>query len=146
MQNEQSRGVSKCLACISSRRYGYGEAYSLDSFLIQYSAVITRCDIKWYCRQQWLMQNISLYLFSQKTPHISPLWASYGVSIVRILEKIDRVITAPHCICIFSCTLSFLQSNQTYSQLFRDRLWNNGFCSIVSFVTLLSTCVLMMIY
>ena len=34
---------------------------------------------------------------SQKSPHISPSWASYGVSIVRICEKIDRVITAPHC-------------------------------------------------
>ena len=29
-------------------------------------------------------------------PHTSPSRASYGVSIVRILEKIDRVITAPH--------------------------------------------------
>ena len=36
-------------------------------------------------------------LESQQTPHISPSRASYGVSIVRILEKIDRVVTAPHC-------------------------------------------------
>ena len=33
-------------------------------------------------------------LGSQQTPHISPSRASYGVSIVRIL---DCVITAPHC-------------------------------------------------
>ena len=37
---------------------------------------------------------------SQQTPHILPSWASYGVSIVRIWEKIDRVNTAPHCTCI----------------------------------------------
>ena len=35
---------------------------------------------------------------SRKTPHISPLRVSYGVSFVRILKKIDRVITAPYCI------------------------------------------------
>ena len=29
----------------------------------------------------------------------SPSWAKYGVSIGRILEKTDRVIAAPHCIC-----------------------------------------------
>ena len=34
---------------------------------------------------------------SQNTPHKSPLRASYGVFFARILEKIDRVITAPHC-------------------------------------------------
>ena len=34
---------------------------------------------------------------SQKTPHTSPSRVSYGVSIVRILEKIDCVIMAPHC-------------------------------------------------
>ena len=31
-------------------------------------------------------------------PHISPQWASFGVTCVRIKMKIDRVITAPHCI------------------------------------------------
>ena len=39
-------------------------------------------------------------LESQQTPHISPSRVSYGVSIVGMLEKIDRVITAPHCIWI----------------------------------------------
>ena len=37
-------------------------------------------------------------LESQLTPHISPSWVSYGVSIVRILEKIDHVIMALCCI------------------------------------------------
>ena len=43
--------------------------------------------------------SINQALESQQTPHTSPSGASYGVSLVRILEKIDRVITALHCIC-----------------------------------------------
>ena len=45
----------------------------------------------------WLKQNINQTLNWQKTPHTSPSRASYRVSIVRIWEKIDCVITAPHC-------------------------------------------------
>ena len=41
---------------------------------------------------QWQQQNTN----SQQTPENSPWQASYGVSIVRIREKIDRVIMAPH--------------------------------------------------
>ena len=37
-------------------------------------------------------------LYSQKTPDISPLRASYGMPFVKIFVKIDCVITAPHCI------------------------------------------------
>ena len=37
-------------------------------------------------------------LETQQTPHSSPSRVSYGVSIVRIWEKIDRVITMLHCI------------------------------------------------
>ena len=44
------------------------------------------------------MQNINQSLYSQKTPYISPSLASYGVSIVRILDTIDRIIMALHCI------------------------------------------------
>ena len=46
---------------------------------------------------QGQQQNINQTLHSQKTPHISPMRASYGVSIVRIWEKIDSVIKATHC-------------------------------------------------
>ena len=42
--------------------------------------------------------DINQSLHSQNTPYISPPGAIYGVSIVKILEKIDRVITALHCI------------------------------------------------
>ena len=36
-------------------------------------------------------------LESQQTPHTSPLRASYGVSIVWILQKIDQVLMALDC-------------------------------------------------
>ena len=47
----------------------------------------------------WHRQNINQTLNSQKTPHVSPLLVSYRVSIVRMWEKIDRVMTASHCMC-----------------------------------------------
>ena len=53
-------------------------------YIIHSSAVITRF-------------KINQMLYSQKAPHTSPWRASYGVSFVDIFEKIDRVITAPHC-------------------------------------------------
>ena len=40
---------------------------------------------------------MSQILESQQSPHISPSRARYGVSIVRNLEKINRVIMAQHC-------------------------------------------------
>ena len=43
------------------------------------------------------MQNINQMLDPEKTPHTSPLRASYGLSFVNICEKIDGIITAPHC-------------------------------------------------
>ena len=45
---------------------------------------------------KWLVQNINQILKSQKTPQSSSLRASYGVSVVRILQKID-IIRAPYC-------------------------------------------------
>ena len=48
---------------------------------------------------QWHQQNINLTRNSQQTPHSSPVKSSYGMSVVRKLEKIDCVITALHCIC-----------------------------------------------
>ena len=46
-------------------------------------------------RQQW--QKVNQILESQQTLHILSSRASYGASIVRILDKIDRAITAVHC-------------------------------------------------
>ena len=42
-------------------------------------------------------------LNSQKTPHTSPLRASYGMSFVSILMKNDRVIKGFYCIGEMSC-------------------------------------------
>ena len=46
------------------------------------------------CKQR---QKVNQILKSQQTSHISPSRASYGVSFVKIVDNIDRVITAPHC-------------------------------------------------
>ena len=46
---------------------------------------------------QWQWQKVYQILESQQTPHTSPSRVSYGVSIVRIWEEIDRLITEPHC-------------------------------------------------
>ena len=60
----------------------------------RYNAVnLSRC----YLWHLWQEQNLNQTLNSQQTPHSSPSWASYGVSIVSIWEKIDCVITTPHC-------------------------------------------------
>ena len=48
---------------------------------------------------RWQQQNVNRTSNSQQTTHNSPWWASYGVSIVRIWEKIDRITTALHCKC-----------------------------------------------
>ena len=42
-------------------------------------------------------------LNSQKTPHTSPLRASYGMSFVSILMKNDRVIKGFYCTSIQNC-------------------------------------------
>ena len=46
---------------------------------------------------QWQRQSINETVDSQKTPHISPSRASYGVSIERVWVKIDYIITPLHC-------------------------------------------------
>ena len=45
-------------------------------------------------------------LNSQKTPHTSPLRASYGMSFVSILMKNDRVIKGFYCIQMKDVTWS----------------------------------------
>ena len=49
-----------------------------------------------------VLQNVNKTPNSQQPPHTSPSRASYGVSVIRVWEKINRVITAPHCIRFFS--------------------------------------------
>ena len=69
----------------------------------KWNTVECRYNAVQYCKilHEWLQelrQNINQMLDPQKTPHTSPLRASYRVSFVNICEKIDRAITAPHCI------------------------------------------------
>ena len=48
-------------------------------------------------------------LNSQKTPHTSPLRASYGMSFVSILMKNDRVIKGFYCTWFSDYCHSFLR-------------------------------------
>ena len=72
----------------------YGMLYK-STVKCRYNAVQFITILHTTLRLQW--QKVNQILKSQQTPHNSPLRASYGVPIVRILEKIYRVITAPHC-------------------------------------------------
>ena len=67
---------------------------------IQSSAVITRFNMIRYCIsncRNW--GRISIRCCIEYQSDTSPWRVSYGVSFVDSFEKIDRVITAPHCIC-----------------------------------------------
>ena len=74
--------------------------------LITHSRVLLLCDSVLYgiaySATVTATEHQSTSINSQKTLHISPSRASYGVSIVIILEKTDHVITAPHCMCMIS--------------------------------------------
>ena len=76
---------------------------------------------------QWLRHNRNQGLHSQKTSHNSASRASYGVSIVRILKKINRIISAQHCILydIDSLPALTLITNQR-SSVFHT--WNIPMC------------------
>ena len=88
------------LAC-----YGKWFSQMLTRHELQSSAIITRSNfftiLHTALRWQWKM--IDQTSNSQQTPHTSPSRASKGVSVVRILEKTDRIITVPHCtyLCIW---------------------------------------------
>ena len=51
-----------------------------------------------YIALQWLMQTINQNFYAQNISPSVGSQASYGMFIVRILEKIDCVMMAPHCI------------------------------------------------
>ena len=52
--------------------------------------------IKWYISYSDWMRILTRVLNSQKTPHISPSRLTYGVCIMRIWKKINRVNMALH--------------------------------------------------
>ena len=81
------------ILCIAQHWCGYNK--------LQSSAVITWCNLLRYYPRHWRQQqNLNQTSNSQQTPYTSPSQARYGVFIIRISKKIDRVITAPHCTLI----------------------------------------------
>ena len=85
-----------CSAMSNSFEYIKNIWWEKNDRVVQSSANITRPNTTWYCLQYFSYLHRNLY--TQQTPHTSPSRASYEVSIVRNLEKIARVITAPHSI------------------------------------------------
>ena len=63
---------------------------------------------------------------SQQTPHSLPSRASYGVSIVRIWEKIDCIITALHC--TFRCCCNTVQ----YVIFYQALHWHSRYQTLIS--------------
>ena len=43
------------------------------------------------------MSNIDQFLNSQKSPHSSPSWVNYKVSIVKTLENNDHIMARLYC-------------------------------------------------
>ena len=91
--------IAQAVEIFSGRRHG--AIYSAYTVECRYNAVQFITILPPALR--WQEQNVNQTSKSQHTPHTSPSRASYGVSIVRIWEKINRVITAPHCSLCHSC-------------------------------------------
>ena len=74
---------------------------------LQSSAVITRSTIVSYyisIHKNWV--RISISGFTKATPYLARR-SSYGMAFVNICERIDRVITASHCISKITRSLPF---------------------------------------
>ena len=71
---------------------------------VSYILTVQHCRVPLKCGSSYPEDDLSRYVNqnskSQPAPHTSSSRASYGVSFVRIWEKIDRVITALHCITV----------------------------------------------
>ena len=83
--------------CMSLRDNRY--AYTMD---VIYAWLLWNCNVKLVSLLLIIVnhqkhQNVNQNSNWQQTPHTSPSRTSYGVPIVSIWEKIDHVITAPHC-------------------------------------------------
>ena len=97
---------------------------------IQSGAIITQSIITWYFTHHCIdWHNIVQNLDSQKTLHTSPSWASYGVSIVNILEQIGHAITAPHCSYIVNKALMCPHQNTKVSE--QENAFENALPSLL---------------
>ena len=109
----QGFNQSDLLLVVAWRRVGSNDPIQfIDTYMhhqVQSNAVITRSRLSCYyiqhCGDNGRHKIHCQTLDSQKTPHSSAWRASYGVSFVKILKKIDRVITAPHCISVWKVVL-----------------------------------------
>ena len=98
---------------------------------------------------------MSQLLESQQSHHILPLQVSYGVSIVRIFEKIDYAIKALHCMPLcFSVIvfLVFIFLDYVVLDISKLESWDHVGCTanmiikdiINIFVSIGKTCILLM--
>ena len=83
---------------VNSSHLGANTAESTVKCHYNLSSVVMKLHTILHTALQWQQQNVNEISKSQQTPHTSPSQASYGVSIMRVFEKIDRIITAPFCI------------------------------------------------
>ena len=80
--------------------------------IIQSSAIVARSNMTFYCSTLTTETDTghkSEFVLTKVTPYFA-LCASYGVSVMIILEKIHRVITATYCIILCSYTISAMRS------------------------------------
>ena len=104
--------------------------------LIQSSAIITRSNITWYCtRHCKTWGRIWIRGWVHKTSHALPYRSSYGMSFVNILQRIDRVIMALHCIMLYSTMIYPESIVPKYSKLhvsiimWFNRCWSRLHCN-----------------
>ena len=107
------KSVMNFFLIIITIRWNYSESYSLQNWARNLIWIIINFIKKLSTLVHWLilmapsclqshnaryimLKSLNMYqhYHSQKTPHISPSWASYVVSIVRIWEKIDFIMVA----------------------------------------------------
>ena len=71
---------------------------------------------------QWLRWTT---LYSQKTPHISPLWMSCGVSVASALEKIGPLIMTQHWLCawVWICIQCYNDTALIMCEQYTVRSW-----------------------
>ena len=117
----------------------------------RYNAVQFITVLQTELRKHW--HKVNQILESQETPHISSLRARYGVPIVRILETIDRVITAPRsmpCCITFrvypTCIITMYHERSIYLKK-RIITWRSvTFCGAKNISLYISSCIYVAMY
>ena len=111
---------STLVLLILSREWKPGVEVILRETPMQSSAVITRFNTTWYCThlcRNWGRVSIRVWIPKRHCTHR----ASYGMYFGRIWEKIDRVITAPHC--ILKCFTDPSHLLMSAPNIVHDRQW-----------------------